>query len=488
MVSREGTRPVRRTWWPWAGAALLAFTMATYSRADADLWGHLRYGLDALDTGELTSVDPYSFTQDTPWVNHEWLSEVQTALAYRLGGIAGLALLKGALVFATFWLMWVALDGTRLGIRLLVMAFAAFGTVHITSAIRPQAWTFLALALLCHALAAGRGPWLRWLPGLFVIWVNVHGGWVVGLGVLAAWAAGDVLTNRASLRTWAWVVPLCVAATLTNPYGWGIWDFVLRTVRPERQIAEWQPAWKAGWGIWLPWCVATVCSLWALLRLPDFRWSTALVVLMLAWSSLQVMRIGSLFIEAAVILLAPAVVASWPARYREPPGVRPRGEGLVAGYVFALALAASVFMGRQTMTCLPIIGDWAPDLEPVHRLHQAPPGRLVTFFNWGQYALWHLGPETKVSMDGRRETVYSDARLAEHDAIILGTDEGLQTLARWQAEYVWLPSTSGATRDWLQGNSYRIDFESPRSFVAVREDLPRLPEWSGAAIPACFPG
>jgi hypothetical protein len=34
---------------------------------------------------------------------------------------------------------------------------------------------------------------------------------------------------------------------------------------------------------------------------------------------------------------------------------------------------------------------------------------LATFFNWGEYAIWHLGPEVQVGMDGRRETVYPDS-------------------------------------------------------------------------------
>ena len=35
-------------------------------------------------------------------------------------------------------------------------------------------------------------------------------------------------------------------------------------------------------------------------------------------------------------------------------------------------------------------------------------GNMVVPFDWGEYVIWHLGPEVKVSIDGRRETVYSD--------------------------------------------------------------------------------
>ena len=99
---------------------------------------------------------------------------------------------------------------------------------------------------------------------------------------------------------------------------------------------------------------------------------------------------------------------------------------------------------------------------------------LITSFNWGEYALWHLGPRLRVSMDGRRETVYTDLRLAEYQAIVHGRPEGLAALAEWRAEYAWLPASSHATKAWLLANGYRVDFESAVSFVAVRSDLPGL--------------
>ena len=40
-------------------AALVIITSATV--VDADLWGHLRFGLDALENREITQVDPYSY-------------------------------------------------------------------------------------------------------------------------------------------------------------------------------------------------------------------------------------------------------------------------------------------------------------------------------------------------------------------------------------------------------------------------------------------
>src|SRR6188768_2227494 len=91
-----GTSRTRLGWTLHLGLASAAFVFAALAvtRADADLWGHVRFGLDILRDRSLPTVDPYSFTQDRPWINHEWLSELQMGAAYALGGATGLVLLK----------------------------------------------------------------------------------------------------------------------------------------------------------------------------------------------------------------------------------------------------------------------------------------------------------------------------------------------------------------------------------------------------------
>jgi hypothetical protein len=50
-------------------------------------------------------------------------------------------------------------------------------------------------------------------------------------------------------------------------------------------------------------------------------------------------------------------------------------------------------------------------------------GNMAIFFNWGQYALWYLGPDIKVSYDGRRESVYSDEIRAMNNNWTMGLGE-----------------------------------------------------------------
>src|SRR5207248_6453255 len=74
--------------------------------ADADLWGHVRFGQDLLASGRVVVSDTHSFTSDKPWVNHEWLAEVAMARAYAVAGPVGLNLLRIACLGAVIALMW----------------------------------------------------------------------------------------------------------------------------------------------------------------------------------------------------------------------------------------------------------------------------------------------------------------------------------------------------------------------------------------------
>jgi len=83
---------------------------------------------------------------------------------------------------------------------------------------------------------------------------------------------------------------------------------------------------------------------------------------------------------------------------------------------------------------------------------------------------------------------YSDEQLGRQVAMTFGEPGGLQELERSVPDYVWLPvARSARTRSWLTAHNYRIDIQTPRSFVAVRADLPRVETVPAVSTP-CFPG
>ena len=470
---------------PWSGLAIVGFALAMVTRADPDLWGHVRYGLDIIADRALHSIDPYSFTQDRPWLNHEWLSELAMASAYLAAGSHGLMALKAFFATLVIALAWRALSAASLGAKLGALAWMIFASVHMLSTVRPQLWSWLAMAALAFVLAKPTPRAYSFLPLAFCIWANAHGGWVVGLGVLGAWmAGGGVIELGRRGRTLA-LVGACALATLVTPNGIRLWEFALETIRFERAISEWRPLYEgasvAEWAAWVGTSLGVVAVLW---RRRTIAWPPVLVMAMLAIAALRVMRIGSLYATVAVVLLSPAIAAAWPALSRPRRPIPSQHRWLVL-----VPLVAALVAGRQivsaTRGCIASEGPWATDREAIAALSAAPPGRLVTLLEWGQIAIWHLGPRIRVSLDGRRETVYSEAFLRLHDEVVAGSSRGLETLSTWNPDYVLLPASAITVREWLVGRGYSLVLETPRAFLVSRVPLAAQPVQS--AGPRCFP-
>ena len=77
---------------------------------------------------------------------------------------------------------------------------------------------------LLRETGRGRARAIWYVPLLFAAWVNLHGGWIVGLAVLGVWMLGDAWQNRSVRWTLllAAVGALALLATLFNPYGAGL--------------------------------------------------------------------------------------------------------------------------------------------------------------------------------------------------------------------------------------------------------------------------
>src|SRR4029453_9537739 len=99
----------------------------------------------------------------------------------------------------------------------------------------------------------------------------------------------------------------------------------------------------------------------------------------------------------------------------------------------------------------PVRHGWAPGREAAAHL-QGLSGRLLTTFDWGQYAIWHFGPALRVSIDGRRETVYSATVVQGHLAFERGERDGQTMVAALSPDYAWLRSSSG--RKWPRGDGH----------------------------------
>ena len=461
--------------------------------ADPDLWGHLRFGADMLARG-VSRVDPYSFTSDIPWVNHEWLAEVVMSLSWRAGGTVGLILLKLAL--AGIALALVAMVLTRDGLegvsRDLPFYAAVVGMWQRISVVRPQLFSVTLFALLLWMLrSADRGrPARLWLLApLFGLWVNLHGGWIVGCGILAIWCAVEVSPfGRVGIDRRLLISATVVAAvaTLANPYGFGMWRFLAGTVRVDRpDISDWMPLYKTQMGAILPWVLNAGLAAVAFARgRRAIPLSYALIVVALGVGAFRVNRLDVFFSLSVVMLLDRHIFAEHSDRVHRPVWT---GRVIAAAGIAALVVAVGVWRFRSNFTCVALDGSWMPEREAgAFLVRNQFSGRMLTFFDWGEYAIWFLAPRIKVSLDGRRETVYSEAFVASHTRLYKDPASERAFLQRLAPDYAWLPTFLPLV-DELEHDGWTRLYSGPVSVILAHRPVAVVAA-TPPTSPACFPG
>src|SRR6185295_7057140 len=86
-----------------------------------------------------------------------------------------------------------------------IAAVAVILTIEQTRHVRPQLFSILCFAGLMWCLDAYRRSSYRWLlllPPLFAVWANLHGGWLVGGGVVALWTFAVATTGNRREALW----------------------------------------------------------------------------------------------------------------------------------------------------------------------------------------------------------------------------------------------------------------------------------------------
>jgi hypothetical protein len=116
-------------------------------------------------------------------------------------------------------------------------------------------------------------------------------------------------------------------------------------------------------------------------------------------------------------------------------------------------------------------------------------GRVLVWFDWGEYVIWHFSPRLRVSIDGRRETVYSDELIASHMAFYLGDAAAIDLPTRIAADYIWVPKWIPVVAK-LRDSGWAPLFEGPQSIIMARgrSDVHRLTLASADTETRVFPG
>ncbi len=515
--------------------------------ADADLWGHVRYGQDVLAQRALPTTATHTFTAaDYPWINHENLSEVAFALLAEVGGGVALLVFKCLLGLLVLGLLLRAAHRQRAGAlaTTLVIVLVAVN-LRAGWSVRPQIFSYsffaLLLALLDSCFVANRlrhPLWLLFSWPLFAVWANTHGGFLAGLGVFGLYLVGRAIETvardgRRGLGTAVWLAVIVLggaAATLLTPYGVELWRWLIGSLGPPRpEIPEWVAlSWTDA--KFVPFAALAVLTAVALIFSRGPRDAVQIVVLLATGAQAVAHQRHIPFFALAAEFWISGAVGLLLGRSQEyellpydaapHPNPLPLGEGTdqprFVNLVFCLACLVLAVPLIFRLEEIPVErGEW-PVSAVQFMADENLGGKLVVTFNWAQYALAAL-PGASVAFDGRYDTCYPPEVVDIHFDFVLGNDparrwrnptspafDPARVLAFWRPDLVLIQRSQQpavevmqARADWVllyqdaiaQLWGRRDDYDdsaSPRYLAPVNRQISDAPQTGSVPWPA-FP-
>jgi hypothetical protein len=462
---------------------LAIFAMAMRVSVDTDTWWHLRTGQWIVEHRAVPTTDPFSHTRaGAAWLIPGWLVQVPMYALYAWLGFGGLNLFTAFFVTLAFVFIYRACVGHPLA-RAFTLVLAAAASAIYWSA-RPQIVSFALAAVFAYVLwlYRWRGVNRLWvLVPLMALWANAHGGFAIGLILIALTLAGQGLTlvgqwlNRRvepearvvqpapgdlNWRGVGWLAGIgvaCALAVMVNPAGPVMLLYPFKTVSIgvlQDFIQEWQsPNFHLPGAqpfLWLLFATgATVIASRRPANLTDL-----LLVGGVAYLGLVTWRNAALLAVVAPPVLTRHLVEGWnDFRERHPAWGRrlrlstatPRGPMLMLNWILLVTVALAALgkaalawpLAANEVVLAKSVPVAAADF--VRRTH--PAGNLFNAYNFGAYLTWALYPDYPVYVDGRTD-LYNDAFLREYLDVTLGRPGYTATLEKYGVNLVLVEANS----------------------------------------------
>jgi len=411
---------------------------------DPDFWWHLKVGERILVTHRWPVTDPYSFSAaGQPWIASEWLGDVLFAGVERVAEFRGLEalliVLSAAVLLGLYALATMRSGNAKASFvtsaLLLVLALPVLS-------MRPQMLGYLFLILTLIALTRfrqGHRGSLWFLPLLFLLWINTHGSWVLGLGtIFVYWVSGlkEMHFGSVELHKWtaadrqrlSFVFLLCLAVLPLTPYGTRLATYPFQYASLPiniQSIHEWQPMpFNLPGGEFF---LAVILLSFTAQLLFELTWRLEELALFFFGAFMAFLHVR--FILLFVPFYAPlgaTVLARWVPGYE-----RKKDLYFVNAFLMLSMVSAMVKYFPSQAAIEQTINSRSPaGAVEFLRLHPLS-GPMFNSYGFGGYLVWAQGPEMKVFIDGRGDLYENTGVLADYLHVNLLKPGALEVLSHY---------------------------------------------------------
>lgn len=490
---------------------------------DADIGWHIRSGELILQAHSVPRTDPFAAVmQGSPsssrWFAWEWLYDVVLGFLHHAAGLNGIVWLCALLVALTFAVLLRLLlqNGTGLPLAL-VLTLLALGAATIHLYARPHIASWLLSLLWFAALDfCERASVPRWLPWIFpfsmLLWVNLHGGWVLGMALLGAFALAAAIEclrmndglaaisaakrTRALCAVFGW----SALATLVNPYGWRLHAHIYAYLNNRylmNRINEFRSPDFHGWAERCFAAIVIFLVVGLAGRRRDVKLSHLLVALLAVYAGFYSSR--NLPVSAMLLALIAGPIlwgafASLPERAGAWDPVRNlagrittfSGRMMAQEWQLRGHLWPVVAVSACAAICLQ--GGWLGSHHWIHAQFDETrlPAAAVAFLDqqdksgpvfstdaWGGYLIYHWYPARRVLIDDRHD-FYGTDRIRDYLVMMQGETGWQDVLEKWQIQTALLPA--GATLANLLRElpgDWHVVYEDKVAVIFEKKSAPR---------------
>jgi len=204
--------------------------------ADCDTGFHIRAGEYMMETRSIPKLDPFSlFFPPMPWPTHEWLSDVLMAMINRISGLTGVVIFFIIIISITYSLFFRILRANKGNIIIdiiLIVLVVITSQVHWLA--RPHIFTlllFMAWYYIIDSFQNDRNNFLYLLPLIMLLWINLHGGFILGFILIVIYIAynleklyisknTDKESHKRKMKYLLFATIASVLVSLANPKGY----------------------------------------------------------------------------------------------------------------------------------------------------------------------------------------------------------------------------------------------------------------------------
>ena len=390
------------------------------SNYDFDLWARLIAGMGVIEGHQVLKTDFLSYTPTHTWWDHEWGSGVIFYLVLKFLGPYSLIILQAIFTTCIFVLVSkiVKMKYNVMPYCIFIYVFAIMAlNQNFSSPVRCHMFSFLLFTIFIYILELarrGKPKLLILIPFLTILWNNVHGGVVSGLGLIGMFALGEFLNQKPWKQYIYTLIPSCLFLAI-NPYGFEYIKFLLMATTMERpEISEW-------WGIFSKHQMSRQI-MFKLFMFSIIGVEITSVIKNIKTSTLKkwydeqdkvkwIILIVTLYLAISHVKLIPFFVISaccyaYDDIYKF--GKLLNIPAFTEKIIYVMIIIMSLFSFAAKDYSIPLNYAAYPVREVEFIRINNIKGDILTNFGLGSYVSYKLHPNNLIYMDGRYEEVYYD--------------------------------------------------------------------------------